>query len=216
MFVTKKSGSSALTTEQVHALVAQAQAGDMRALQEVLKDFRGPLRSYFLYYVRNTDVADDLWQEVCLRVITHVHRYTPKRPFGAWLHTIGRNLCVNYLRTKKHTMLSLTESMEEQTPCAPAHVEGSPALREYLHNALAQLTTKQRLIFLMYEMDNLSYENIAQAMHLPIGTVKSSLFRSRAILCHYLVLTCPDILQELQLVNTRPTPKRLVRKRLHP
>lgn len=190
---------------RIQHLVVRAQAGDKTAIQEIFLHFQEPIVLYLKSIVHNDEVAQDLWQDTCLRVMKRLHQYQPIRPFGSWLFTLAHNLAVNYCRADKRAPVELTEALEHAmaTIDEPLQKYVNLKLREIIYSALATLPDDYQVIFQMYEGEELSYTEIANTLGCPIGTVKSSLYRARAELCKKILEAFPGIVADHGLTLKR-------------
>lgn len=133
----------------------------------------------------NLDDAADLTQETFLRVYSRLHTYEAGRSFLAWLRRIATNLCIDHLRHRRTPIVSLEEQAEAgvQHAASPAdspqeRLEMSEDSRRVLA-AVQCLPEKQRAVLVLRHVEGLKLEEIAAALRLPLGTVKTLLFRGR-------------------------------------
>jgi RNA polymerase sigma-70 factor (ECF subfamily) len=140
--------------------------------------------------------AEDIGQQVFLRVWKSAPRYEPTAKFTTWLYTITRNLVFNELRRRKHRpVVSLDAQMPGETGAGEgsARIEDTQAagpdatlleaeLQQAIAAAIEQLPEAQRLAIIMRRYEDLSYEEIASVLKLTVPAVKSLLFRARVIL----------------------------------
>jgi RNA polymerase sigma-70 factor (ECF subfamily) len=133
--------------------------------------------------VRNHADADDLSQETFIRAYRAIGRFDEKYRFYTWVRRIAVNLCLNWLKRRNRAHLvplpqsdGEAEAVDIADPRADA--EGS-SLRRDLDSALALLPTDQRTIFMLRVNEELSYNEIAELLHIPVGTVMSRLNRAR-------------------------------------
>lgn len=133
------------------------------------------------------DEAEDLVHDALARALAHWNQYTPGTQMKSWLFTILRRTFLNRLRRGKYEVTSSEyPESEELLPIEPRG--GDPArlppglLRKDLNAALASLSEAQRLLVLLADLEELSLEEIAKVMEVPVGTVKSRLWRARQAL----------------------------------
>jgi RNA polymerase sigma-70 factor (ECF subfamily) len=139
-------------------------------------------RAYSL--VRNREDALDITQEVFLRTIRAIRTLTPGRPLWPWLRRVTTNLCLNHIRDR-HPHASLDDG--SVMPAVAGGVDPEEAAlaawhAQELQQALERLPPLYRMVVVLRHEEGLSYEEIAQAMSLPVGTVKTWLFRARRML----------------------------------
>jgi RNA polymerase sigma-70 factor (ECF subfamily) len=173
------------------AIVA-AQAGDMQAFEKLYEKYHRGLYGYLLSMLRKPEVAEDLSQDIFVKLFRQIGSYRFQSPFAHWLFRLARNLAIDHLRREKVRFASsLDEDKAEGLPLrerlagkSPSPVAG--ALRqekdEAIRQAVAELPEAFRSVVVMREWDDLAYEEIALRLDLSTGTVKSRLFRARGLL----------------------------------
>jgi RNA polymerase sigma-70 factor (ECF subfamily) len=174
--------------ESDEGLMLRYQRGDVRAFELLLSRHRRPVFNFILRYVGEPSHAEDLLQEVFLRVIKSADAYEKQAKFTTWLYTIARNLCVDAARRGKHRRAySLDTPMDHDEGKDGATLldvvsDGSPAtdrkvigkeLHGKLQAAIAKLPDEQREIFLMREFLDMPFKEIADVVGCPENTVKS-------------------------------------------
>ena len=167
-------------------------AGDEKAYRELIQRYQRQVYSISLRMVRRNEDAEDLTQETFVRMFRALDRYDPSRPFAAWLFTIASRLCIDHLRRRKVNPVSLyqrdSESDEEwmiqvedkglKPDEATSHAEEEQRTQELIDS----LPEHYRLVVILRHQQDLSYEEIAEALALPLGTVKARIHRARALL----------------------------------
>lgn len=169
------------------ALMLSFRDGNARAFEELVARHRRGLFNFLLRSVQNRSRAEELLQEVFLRVVRSKDRYERTAKLTTWLYTIARNLCVDESRRAKfRRTVSLDAPRRGQEEDSPAMVETVPAdqvatddaaaapqIRARLAKAIAQLPDDQREVFLMRQMSGLSFKEIGDIVGAPENTVKS-------------------------------------------
>jgi RNA polymerase sigma-70 factor (ECF subfamily) len=181
-------------------LMRQFQAGDQSAFAALM---RRHLPGVFHFVARHTSsrTADDLAQEVFLRVVERAKTFNHEARFSTWLYAIARNLCVDTLRKmahRQHPSLdepsagggTLSDKIGDEHPEASAErAAGSSELGHRIDDALRELPEEQREVFLLREVANLPFSEIARMTGVPENTVKSrmryALTRLRDALAEY-------------------------------
>ncbi len=169
------------------SLVRRAQAGDREAFGELVALYMR--QSYYaaLALVGSHDDAMDLSQEAFVRAFRARSSLDPDRPFYAWLYTILRRLCFNFLRDRKARRRKLQvaagwladEARERDTFGNPARMAERAELRSRVEAAIEELPDRQREVFVLKEFEGLRYREIAELLGIPIGTVMSRLYAAR-------------------------------------
>jgi RNA polymerase sigma-70 factor (ECF subfamily) len=172
-------------------LVAAHLAGDVRAFQQLVIRYRDRLVSFVSRMIGDRERAEDLVQEAFMRVHRHLHRFDPTKQFSTWIYTIASNLAKNELRNRSRSPLVYYQSLrsrddEDQRPLQFEDVTSRPDdmyahrhLRELVDRVVATLSPHHRRVFVLRELEGMSYEEIADLTRCNLGTVKSRLNRAR-------------------------------------
>jgi RNA polymerase sigma-70 factor, ECF subfamily len=164
---------------------------DAGLLDQLIVRYQHRLLRYLLFLTGNREMADDLFQEVWMRVLTRGGQFNGKARFETWLFTIARNLVIDYRR--KRTMSSLDELFEaggdDDRPMTFEIADNEPTPfdrfsnvedRERIVSALLQLDTLYREVLVLRFHEEMSLEEIAKVTRAPLSTVKSRLYRGMA------------------------------------
>jgi RNA polymerase sigma-70 factor (ECF subfamily) len=173
-------------------LVRRCLAGDEKAYRELVELYQGQVFSLALRMVRRREDAEDVTQETFVRMFRALERYDTSRPFAAWLMTIASRLCIDHIRRRKVNPVSLThhepdsdESREmdvvDPGP-GPDEVTSNSEEERQSNDLIQSLPPHYRVVVVLRHQQDLSYEEIAQALNLPLGTVKARIHRAREIL----------------------------------
>ena len=152
-------------------------------LEELLIQHIPDLRRFARSLERNRVAADDLVQETLERALRKMHLYTPSGPFIGWLNTIMRNLFVDRVRRRKLTTGISIDEAPRNEPYQNENQIDRLILKE-LRLAVDKLPVEQRQVLLMIAAQGLSYDDAARRLGVPLGTIRSRLFRARANLMH--------------------------------
>ena len=137
--------------------------GDAGAFETLYRRHRGPLYRFVLRALKQRSAAEELFQEVWIRVIESRSRYAPQARFTTWLYTIAHNLLVDHWRRKGLSIVSLdTEDVALESANPARHAEARESLTRFL-DILEKLPAAQREAFLMHEEAGLSVAQIAAA-----------------------------------------------------
>ncbi|HUU53319.1 MAG TPA: sigma-70 family RNA polymerase sigma factor [Armatimonadota bacterium] len=146
-------------------------------------------RIYNMVYrmVGNSEDAADLTQDAFLRAYERLHTFQLDRSFIAWMRAIASNLTIDHLRRRRQPTVSLDERLESGAQHADESPGSSPAEHVVLAedsrrvlSAVQELPEKQRAVLILRHVEGLKMSEIAQALRMPVGTVKTMLFRGRA------------------------------------
>jgi RNA polymerase sigma factor (sigma-70 family) len=164
-------------TDSVASLVARVVADDDRAAFELLvRRYHSPLRNFLRRLTRDDiERADDLAQETFLKLYRSIHTYRGQAKFTTWLYRIAYNTFLNDRRKRVPE-----EEFDEMYHTPAADARSSRAHETDVDAALLHLTTRQRAIFDLHYKKGMTHHQVASALELPLGTVKSDLTRGRS------------------------------------
>jgi RNA polymerase sigma-70 factor (ECF subfamily) len=174
-------------------LVGLSRRGDERAARELVERFQRPVFSIIYRMVRDREKAEDLTQETFVRTFNNLDRYDHSYKFSSWLFKIAYNLTVDHLRRKELKTISIhgapdavTADQQEATSVtlesegeAPDERIESLELAGQLEEAIGRLRDEYRTAILLRHVEGRAYEEIAEIMDIPLGTVKTYIFRAR-------------------------------------
>jgi len=169
-----------------HAIMRRIQQDDFDAFDELVSGYKTRLVNVIFRMLNDRNEAEDLVQETFLRVWTHRQDYDFSYCLSTWIYTIALNLAKNELRKhRKFKFFNLTE-MTEKGLELPDPKMGPSALGHMLEQAIATLPSKYKAAFLLRDVEQMSYEEVAQILGVPLGTVKSRVNRARSVLKDHL------------------------------
>jgi len=172
-------------------LMLALRAGEEGAFAELVDRHRDAVVNLSYRYLGNRSDAEDLAQEVFLKVYRARARYKPTAKFTTWLYRVAVNACLNEVRNRRHRPTHVAASLgpaAEDDAVAPVadHNAASPLdeaerseLREQVRAALSELPERQRLAILLNKFHGLGYEEMAESLGLSVPAVKSLLVRAR-------------------------------------
>jgi RNA polymerase sigma-70 factor (ECF subfamily) len=160
------------------AIIRRVLGGDVHAFREIVDRYQGLVYRLARNLLGRTADADDLAQDVFVAAFENLGAFDPRRAaLPTWLLVIARNKCLNALKRRRPlTVEKFVEPMDRRTP------EDSLARKEWLARfdaALAALPFEQRTAFVLAEIENLPYEEIARVEGVKLGTVKSRIRRAK-------------------------------------
>jgi RNA polymerase sigma-70 factor, ECF subfamily len=165
--------------------------GEERAFQELVERYQTRLLNFVYRTIGDREKAEDLVQEVFIRVYRHLHRFDRSKKFSTWIYTIASNLAKNELRNRSRNPLVLFQTIrknwqDEDRPLQFEDANSRPDdlyrkrhLRELVEQSVEQLPEHHRTVFVLRELEGKSYEEIAEITDCNLGTVKSRLNRAR-------------------------------------
>jgi RNA polymerase sigma-70 factor (ECF subfamily) len=172
-------------------LVTRALDGSQDAYRELVERHGRAVLSLVARMVREGGVAEELAQDAFVKAFSALRSFDPSYKFSNWILRIAHNTAIDYLRRSRPDMVSfdaeapghgLAGALVDEKERSPLDRAVQRGLREDLEAALGQLRPEYRRLVIMRYLDDLSYEEIAEIIDLPLGTVKSHLHRARAAL----------------------------------
>jgi RNA polymerase sigma-70 factor (ECF subfamily) len=180
-----------LTDEQ---LFQRYTGGDENGFQLLMERYGPRIQGFLRKRLNDEERVEDLTQDTFLRIHRARDSYDPSRKFSTWIHTIANNLLKNEFRNRSRRRETVFSELRPETSITggqsrPIEFQAEGAdpeqetyrseLREAIDNAIGQMDEHHRIPFVMREVEDLSYEEIAEAIGIPVGTVKSRLNRAR-------------------------------------
>lgn len=167
-------------------------SGDSTGYQVLMTKYRDPLQYHIRKLCRDAAIVEDLAQEAFIKAFDNLHNYNDSYAFSTWLYRIATNHTIDHLRRKKIREISIHEPIsakdgefERELPddrFTPDREVVQSQRREILHAAIEALPDKYRDVIRLRHMEELTYQEIAEQLDLPIGTVKAHLYRAREML----------------------------------
>jgi len=184
-----------IKAQQDYKLVLLAIKGNQKAYADLLVRYKDTIFFMLLKMVNNKSDAEDLTIEAFGKAFKNIHQYTPNFAFSTWLFKIATNNCIDYLRKRKADLISLdveNENSEHDSIIVdigvldPEEKMIQKQKTKLMRTIVAKLKPRYRQLIELRYFDELSYEEIAEKLDLPIGTVKAQLFRARELLYNVL------------------------------
>ncbi len=171
------------------AWMLKARTGDRESFGLIFERYKNPVMGYLKTILQDDRIAEELTQETFLRAFRARESYEPKAKVSTWLFTIARNAAFDYRAKKKEYVLQSFENeegdefdpidqLESPTPDSETQLLNETD-RKRVENCLAELPEKQREVVSLRIFSDLSYEEIAREVQLPLGSVKTQLFRAK-------------------------------------
>lgn len=173
-------------------VVCRAKEGDQKAYAELMQRYKDSIYFMALKMVNNKDDAMDLTVETFGKAFENLDKYKPDFAFSTWLFRIATNNCIDFIRKKRINIVSLHSltdddgeerqfEMRSET-LNPEETSIRKQENEKLKNIVDQLPLRYRKLIILRYFEEQSYEEIAQQLDLPLGTVKAQLYRARDLL----------------------------------
>ena len=179
-------------------LMARVGEDDKRAFAELVRRFQGRVMNLVSRVLNDRECGDDITQEVFVRVYVHRRNYRRGSKFSTWLFTIAANLAKNEIRRRVRrrnwfSLNALQDMLKDSAIQLADPTEGRESrmereqLQEAMGRAIATVPEKYRLALVLRDIDGLTYEEIAQVLGIPGGTVRSRINRARGMLKRKLI-----------------------------
>ena len=170
---------------------------DQTAYGQLLKRYRDSIYFMILKMVNNRDDAEDLTIEAFGKAFNNLHKYTPDYAFSTWLFRISINNCIDFIRKKRLSTTSMDDGIDGEDGTPRSAFIASQGLdpeerfikdqrAELIRDVIEKLNPKYRRLIELRFFKELSYEEIAQELDIPLGTVKAQLFRAKELLFNIL------------------------------
>ena len=172
-------------TEAIDTLIASCLGGDQLAWEGIVRQHRRKVFNIAYKFTGRYDEAEDLTQDVFLKIFKSLHTFDRRANFQTWLVSVSRNLCIDHYRSVRKERETIDRDVDagELTPSAPGQ-NAYQALEqqdrvELLRKAMAELPPSLREAVVKRDIQEFSYQEIAAQLNLPEGTVKSRINRGR-------------------------------------
>jgi len=174
------------------ALIERCLAGDQVAWEQIVKQHWRKVFNLAYKFVGRHDEAEDLTQDIFLKIFKALHTFDRRANFQTWLISISRNLCIDHYRSVRKERETMARDVDA-SQLSPVSRERGPYgvleqidLRQRIREALAELPPALREAVVLRDLQEFSYQEIADQLHLPEGTVKSRINRGRLELARQL------------------------------
>jgi RNA polymerase sigma-70 factor (ECF subfamily) len=181
-------------------VVLRARSGQEAAYRELIRRYERPIFALLFRMVRDRELSEDLAQETFVKALNAIDSYRPEFKFSSWIFKIANNAAIDHLRRRELDTLSLDGSPHAETPEAmqatalqigarqetPLETVEAKELGTAIEAAIGSLRPEYRSCILLRHVEGRAYEEIAEILNLPLGTVKTYIHRARHELRHSL------------------------------
>lgn len=179
-------------SDEEKELVEQAKNGCQKAFEQIYKRYSSSARIVIRQFYSDKNIVDDLVNTTFIKVFKKLNKFVTNDSFKSWVNTIANNTAIDYQRKEKKTR-GIVYSADDDTnffqlESTSCNSEEELVLKETYSNLLIAISTlpkRQREVASMFYIDGISYKVISQKLAMPEGTIKSLLFRARAVLKKY-------------------------------
>ncbi len=160
--------------------VRLSRQGDNHAMELLYQHFKSPFYGLALRYTYNSTAAEDILQDIFIKIFTHIHELDSDDAFMGWAYRIAVNTCLSYLRKNKTAVrgkvsFDVAESMTD----AKQGRKHESMFDQALDDALMGLSSKLKSVFILHDIQGFKHEEIGQILGCSVGTSKSQLFKAR-------------------------------------
>ena len=170
---------------EIEALIQRCLQGDQLAWDAIVQQYRRKVFNVAYKFVGRHEEAEDLTQDIFIKIFKSLGTFDRRANFQTWLISVSRNLCIDHYRSVRQERQAIDHQIDPNELSPVAHEPGPIAAIEQqdrvvlLREALAELPESLRKAVLMRDIEELTYQEIADRLHLPEGTVKSRINRGR-------------------------------------
>ncbi len=171
-------------------LIAAYLKGDKKSLEVLIKLYLRPIYGFVYRYVKNSQEAEDITQEVFLRVWRNLKKFDKQKSFKSWIYAIAKNASLDFLKKKKPILFSEFESAESKngfsdkiadTSFLPDKIAEIINMKEVLARAMGKLSEKYRVVLSLYYNRDFNFREISEMLGEPFNTIKSQ--HRRGLIC---------------------------------
>jgi len=165
-------------------LIKRAQSGDIDAFEDLIRAYEKKIYSIAYNMMNNREDAQDVTQETVLKIYRSLRMFNGKSTFSAWIYKVTTNTCLDELRKRKHTSLSIEKMAEDGLQLGDEAYSSEELLSQKLlgqriSTEIDTLSTDYKLMIVLRDVQGMSYQEIADMTGISIGTVKSRINRAR-------------------------------------
>ena len=181
-----------MSVEEERKLIEKCKQYDKYSFMELYKRYEKYLYSLCFSYVQNSQDALDLVQEIYIKVFKNISKFDIEKPFRSWIRKIAVNTCLNFKRTIKNNIISMNSYVNDEEEIALGDTISSDedvlediidTENKYLiKKYLKEIPEEYRIVLILRYYEDLSYNEISEIINMPLGTVKTKIYRAKALL----------------------------------
>ncbi|WEG11976.1 sigma-70 family RNA polymerase sigma factor [Pullulanibacillus sp. KACC 23026] len=183
----KIGGGTCVEHQQLKKMIRKAKHGNREAFEELVRLYKGKVYRHALAMVRDPLAAEDITQEAFVKAFFQLRKLEEEVAFVAWLTRIVRNLCLDYLKKAKRETTTDDVWLEQPESSATSQSEGQSVNRLMIQEGLSRLSLEHREVIILRDIQGFSYQEIADQLNIPLGTVKSRINIARTSLKSFLL-----------------------------
>lgn len=187
---------SSMNDTQEKDLIRRTLRGETKAFEMLVRKYQQPLLNYIGRMVRERELALDFTQDVFIRAYASLRSYEPQFKFSTWLFRIASHLVIDHWRKKKIPAVSLSEPLNKVNGSLSLDIpDDEPSLDwkyemaelgKRIEEVMERLPASLRELFVWRHINGLSYEEMAEIKHLPVGTVKNRVYQAKEMIRRFL------------------------------
>jgi RNA polymerase sigma-70 factor (ECF subfamily) len=174
-----------MSTPSDRDLIQRARRGDAEAFGGLVTRYQASVFNVCYRMLHERSEAEDMTQETFIRIHGRLDTFDPERPFGAWIRRVAVNVCLNHLAPQR-TVAELDDEREAAESLSPESQTEDRERDDQIRRALVSLPAQYRAVIELRHYQELSYDEIATELKIPLSDVKSHLFRARKMLAEKL------------------------------
>lgn len=163
--------------------IREAASGNRQAFRTIVEQYQGFVYAVAFRFVQDASEAEDLTQEIFIRLWTSLYTYRDEVKFTTWLYRIVANRCLDFLKSRhgrqRKNMVDVTSGYFVQDHSTPEREFQQTELMRAINLAAEELTPKQKAVFILRDLEGLTTEEVSEALSMSVGNVKSNLFYAR-------------------------------------
>lgn len=172
-------------------IIIKAQHGDLKSFEDIVYYYEKKIFGYLLKLTRNKQDAEDLTQEVFLKIYKNLKSYQTDKKFSTWIFTIAKNSATDFFRKnyhKKEVYVLDDPNFPEPIKLESNHVIIKEIKHQKLdlHSAISKIKPIYQKVIKLFYLDGFNYKEISNKLEIPVNTVKTNIFRAKKILRDYL------------------------------
>ena len=169
----------------INELLTDVKSGDQAAFEIIINDYRKLVIHIIFRMVKNSADREDLFQDIFIKVYKNIKNFRFQSKLSTWIGKIAYNTCLNHIKKNRSETMNeeivnnISESYFSDSEPLPDTLTSQKDITTLVHKEIENLNYIYRTVLTLFHLEEMSYEEIANIMNLPQGTVKSYLFRAR-------------------------------------
>jgi len=167
--------------------VTRLKSGDKRAFEKLFTDYKNMIYTIVNRMVYNKNKIDDLVSDIFVKIYQNIHRFEERAKLSTWMYRIAYNHCLDYIRKTKMDPLEAYEPLDSMFDLSNNALDAEKMVlkgerEQFLYALVDSMPERYRMVLNFYYFEGISYNDISEIMGIPIGTVKTYLFRAKVYL----------------------------------